>query len=196
MTLHKEGNACACARGEDGCPFMNEQFIDAKLTECGKDQATVAGDTLSQTPIPPQCVFVSPLFRTLETCSIALSKCAHLKDIPVIADEGIRERNGVHHCDMRSPKEEVAHLFPIVDFKNIKPGKDELFSEVRETEEEVAERGNNFFLSLQHREESTFAVFSHSSFLYNTLSRAFDTPDSQGKLFATSYSVLCINASN
>lgn len=123
---------------------------------------------------------MSPLSRTLQTGSIALSKVGSL-GIPLVAEEGLRERNGVHVCDKRSPKEDVMGLYPNVDFGRIIPGPDALFSQVRETEDELAARGKQFFLSLKDRPETSFAVFTHSSFLFNTLSRAFQKPDPSGK---------------
>lgn len=143
-------------------------------------QAGAAGATLLQTKPQPEFAFVSPLSRTLETAAIALSNPASLK-IPLVAEESIRERNGVHVCDKRSAKEDITGLYPSVDFGNIAPGPDTLFSEIRETEDALAARGKAFFLSLKDRPEKSFVVFTHSSFLYNTLTRAFETPDDYGK---------------
>lgn len=179
-TKHKEGQPCQCFSRQKGCPYTNEIHTDAKLTQRGRLQAAAAGASLLLTKPLPQFAFVSPLSRTLETASIALSKAAALK-IPLVAEETIRERNGVHVCDKRSAKEDIMLLFPSVDFGAIPPGPDTLFSEVRETEDELAARGKTFFLSLKDRPEKSFVVFTHSSFLYNTLTRAFETPDDYGK---------------
>lgn len=177
---HTEGTPCKCALKQKGCPYINEEHTDARLTQRGRLQAVAAGPRLLQTFPVPQCAFVSPLSRTLQTATIALSKASALS-ISLIAEESLRERNGVHVCDKRSPKEDIMDLYPSVDFGTIVPGPDALFSEIRETEEELAARGKKFFLSLVDRPESSFAVFTHSSFLFNTLSRAFQTPDPSGK---------------
>lgn len=159
----------------------NESHTDAKLTQRGRLQASAAGAKILQTKPLPQYGFVSPLSRTLQTASIALARAGSLK-IPLVADERIRERNGVLFCDKRSPKEDVMHLYPNVDFGNIAPGEDNLFSMIRETEDELASRGKQFFLSLKDRPETCFAVFTHRSFLYNTILRAIEKPDPKGKL--------------
>lgn len=141
-------------------------------------QASAAGSGLLYTKPVPEAAFVSPLSRTLETATIAVGKMSG--GIPIVAVEDLRERNGVHVCDKRSAKEEVAGLYPSVDFVEILPGPDKLFSEIRETEGELAARGRQFFLGLRERPETSFVVFTHSSFLYNTLSKGFEAPDPKG----------------
>lgn len=177
---HKEGKKCLCTLGQPGCPYTNDAHFDAELTLRGRKQASAAGATLLQTRPIPECVFVSPLRRTLQTATIALSSCPDLK-VPVIAEEIIRERNGVHPCDKRSAREDVEDLFPTVDFGNIESGPDALFSEIRESEDDLAARGKKFFLSLRDRPETSFAVFTHSSFLFNTMTRSFKSPVANGK---------------
>lgn len=169
-----------CTRGLPGCPYLNDEHFDAHLTLRGRRQATAAGPRLLQTASPPEVVFVSPLSRTLQTATIALSKCPNLR-VPVIAEELTRERNGVHPCDKRSAREHVEATYPTVDFSNIEYGPDPLWTLKRETEDELAARGKRFFLSLKDRPETTFAVFSHSSFLYNTITRSFVSDDPNGK---------------
>lgn len=183
MRKHKEGSPCKCTLGLPGCPYKNEEHTDANLTQRGRLQAVAAGSRLLQTSPVPEFAFVSPLSRTLETATIALSKIGALA-VPLVAEESLRERNGVHVCDKRSAKEDVMGLYPTVDFRRITPGPDALFSQVRETEDELAARGKGFFLSLKDRPEKCFAVFTHSSFLFNTLSRAFQTPEPSGKTIA------------
>lgn len=181
-TRHKEGQPCKCSLGESGCPYMNEAHTDAHLTQRGRLQAGAAGVSLLRTRPLPEVGLVSPLSRTLQTATIACAKAAGMGlRLRLQAVEELRERNGVHACDKRSAKEDVMGLYPGVDFSGIASGPDALFSMVRETEKELAERGKQFFLGLKDREEKSFAVFTHSSFLYNTMSRAFLTPDPKGK---------------
>lgn len=189
MRKHKEGTPCKCTLGQPGCPYKNEEHTDAGLTQRGRLQAVAAGSRLLQTSPVPEFAFVSPLSRTLQTATIAMSKVGSLA-VPLVAEESLRERNGVHVCDKRSAKEDVMELHPTVDFGRIAAGPDTLFSQVRETEEELAARGKRFFLGLKDRPEKCFAVFSHSSFLFNTLSRAFQTPDPSGKTMAATLLLL------
>lgn len=173
---HREGQLCKCALGQPGCPYTNEEHTDASLTQRGRLQASAASASLLITA--PEIVFVSPLSRTLQTATIATYKaCLH---VPLVAEEALRERNGVHYCDKRSAKEDIINLYRSVDFSNIASGPDALFSMKRETEDELAYRGKQFFWSLKDRPEKSIAVFSHSSFLYNTISRSFQTPDMNG----------------
>lgn len=158
---------------------MNDEHLDAHLTQRGRLQAATAGSSLLQTTPAPQMAFVSPMSRTLQTATIALSKCAEL-NIPLIAEESIRERIGVHPCDKRSAREDIEKLYPGVDFSRIENGPDTIWTEQRETEDTLAARGKTFFLSLLKHPETTFAVFTHSSFLYNTINRSFVTSDPNG----------------
>ncbi|CAN8063943.1 unnamed protein product [Agarophyton chilense] len=173
---HPKGSVCLCTKGKPGCPFLNDEHFDAHLTQRGRLQAAAVGPSLLQTASPPEIVFVSPLSRTLQTAAVALSKWPNLK-APVIAEETIRERNGTHPCDKRSPREHVEAIYPIVDFSRIGYGPDPLWTVARETEEDLALRGKRFFESLKDRSETTYAVFTHSSFLYNTINRSFVASD-------------------
>lgn len=159
-----------------GCPYRNERNADARLTQRGRLQATTVGRKLMVTKPVPELVLVSPLYRTLQTCAIALSTVPHLC-VPVVADETIRERIGLHVCDRRSDKAHLLSYFNTVDFAHVAAGPDALFGPDRETEEATAKRGKHFLMSLLHREETSVALFTHSSLLYNTLSKALITPD-------------------
>ncbi|KAI0567405.1 Histidine phosphatase [Gracilaria domingensis] len=188
---HPNGSLCLCTRGKPGCPFLNEEHFDAHLTQRGRLQAAGAGSCLLQTASPPEVVFVSPLSRTLQTATIALSKCPNLK-APVLAEESIRERNGTHPCDKRSPREHVEATYPTVDFSRIQYGPDPLWTEARETEDDLAARGKQFFASLMDRPETTFAIFTHSSFLFNTINRSFVASDPKGKFTSTQRTLVYI----
>lgn len=161
------------------CPYLNSANEDARLTQRGRLQATTVGAKLVHTKPVPEVVLVSPLYRTLQTCSIALSTIPHLQ-VPIIAMEGIRERMGLHVCDKRSDKSKLQSSFSSVDFSHIEPGQDKLFLPQRETVEQTAKRGKAFLLSLRSRPETSIALFTHSSFLFNTLSRACETPNPEG----------------
>lgn len=183
MKLKQEGQPCPCIRGDEpNCPYKNAEHIDARLTQRGRLQATAAGPRLLATNPIPQVIFVSPLTRTLETCTIALSKIPSFK-VPIIAEERIRERMGGHICDRRSPVEEVEPRFSHVDFSRISKGQDTLFDDTLESPEAVSERGFAFFQSLAELPESSIAIVTHSSFLFNTISRKFKYTDQKGKFY-------------
>lgn len=177
----KEGTLCPCTRKEPGCPYTNLEHADARLTDLGRMQAARAGAALLHTTPVPQVVFVSPLFRTLQTATIALSTIPTLA-APLIACEEVRERYGQHVCDRRSRVEDVAGIFPTVHFARVQKGDDPLFDGKKESVDEAAERGKGFFLSLMERPETSIGVVTHSSFLFNTISRRLETPDPKGTL--------------
>lgn len=190
MSTHVEGTPCGCRTG-NACPYVNAEHTDAALTQRGRLQATAAGPRMLMTAPVPEVLFVSPLTRALQTATIALSSARGLR-VPVICDELLRERNGVHVCDMRSPVDALLPAFPTVDFRTIAPGTDPLFQPtVRETVEQLADRGKRFFWSLKDRPEDSIAVFSHSSFLLNTLTHAFLTPDPTGMFRERNHMLLC-----
>lgn len=172
------GKVCQCP---NDCVYKDALYTDAELTEKGHAQARAAGASLASRAPAPQVVFVSPLTRTLQTASIALHTIVGFRDLPVIAAEALRERNGVHFADKRSAVEQVKPSFPNIDFSNIATGPDPYYSNtVREKPHELVARSKAFFWSLQHRPEKCIAVFTHSSFLAHTLRDAFVTPHSYG----------------
>lgn len=167
---------------------MNEAFFDAELTMLGRrrDARGSAGMYLlkqGQHNALPEVAITSPLARAVETAIIACGE--GLSDIPVIADEGCRERTGLHPCDARKPAKDQAARFPRVDFRAITPGADPYHDAARrETEEELVQRGRGFFWSLRSRPEKIIAVFTHSSFLRNTLTHGIDAPQEIRERFA------------
>lgn len=166
--------ACACVSG-GSCAYKNEAHVDASLTVLGRKQASAAGASLLRAAAP-DVAFVSPLARTLETCSIAIGVGGGVGR--VVADERLRERYGVHCCDQRAAKSVQEARFPSVNFMRIAPGDDALHEkDVRETHDHVAERSREFFLELADVPEKSIAVFSHSAFFRETMRAAFTSPD-------------------
>lgn len=184
----KEGELCPCMQGLPNCPYMNDANEDARLTQKGRLQATTVGVKLIHTKPIPQIILVSPLFRTLQTAAIALSTVPQLQT-PVVVVEQIRERMGLHVCDKRSDKDKLIPRFGSFDFTGIDSGDDLTFPPCRESIEQTAKRGKAFFLSLRTRPEQSLAIFSHSSFLFNTISRTFETPNPHGMSLNHSFSL-------
>lgn len=171
---------CGCP-GE--CLFKSESLTDAELTLKGRRQASAAGASImSRSAMLPTVVVASPLRRTLQTASIAVANTP-LASLPMVALEGCRERIGVHVADKRSAVEDIAPAFPSFDFSAVAPGADAAFSDnTRETIEQIVERGRGFFWALRQRPEQVIAVFSHSSFLYNTIRNGFDLENAGSEL--------------
>ncbi|KAF5455923.1 hypothetical protein F2P56_025453, partial [Juglans regia] len=90
---------------------------------------------------------------------------------PFVAVELCRERLGVHPCDKRQSIREYRPLFPAIDFSLVENDDDILWKpNIRETDEEVADRGQKFLKWLWTREEKEIAIVTHSGFLFHTLS--------------------------
>jgi broad specificity phosphatase PhoE len=186
--------ACECARSGP-CAYRNKVHTDAQLTELGRRQAAAAGMQLLTLPgCLPDVVYVSPLTRTLQTASIALGKAPGMARTPLIADERLRERFGVHCCDQRSPVEDVMPAFPTVDFGMIQRGPDPLHKDdEREPNDHVAARAKTFLLDLLSRPEKNVAIFAHSAFYRETLRLAVLTPNPNvARRFATGEVRICL----
>lgn len=179
MSRLKEGQKCPCMFKKPGCPYLNPLNEDPELTLTGRLQATTVGPHLLNTHPQPEICFVSPLKRTLQTATFGLST-AHGLDIPMIAVEMVRERMGLHVCDKRTDKAKVSRNFRAVDFTDIPPGPEDYPVE-RETKIETAQRGRQFFLTLKDRPENSILVVTHSSLLYNTMSKCFECPNPKSK---------------
>ncbi|EPS62107.1 hypothetical protein M569_12686, partial [Genlisea aurea] len=95
---------------------------------------------------------------------------SNLNSPPILAVELCREHLGVRPCDKRRTINEYKCLFPAVDFSLIESDDDVLWKpDIRETNEELAARGINFFSWLFTRKEKEIAVVTHSGFLFHTL---------------------------
>lgn len=157
----------------------NPALLDPSLTFKGRRQAGASGAAILSANKFPELVIVSPMKRTCETAACALAMGA-LASIPVVAIEGCRERTGEHIYDGRKPVSDTAKQFPRFDFSQIDTGPDTRHDpHVRETIDQLVERGRGFFWELQHREEKIIAVFSHSSFLRNVLEHGMSRDDPQ-----------------
>ncbi|GER42106.1 phosphoglycerate mutase family protein [Striga asiatica] len=108
----------------------------------------------------------SPPILAVEQCREHLV----IQEASVRSDAGPSISWGVHPCDKRRSIGEYQCLFPAVDFSLIESDDDSAWkADVRETKEEVATRGKNFFNWLLTRKEKEIAIVTHSGFLFHTL---------------------------
>jgi len=124
---------------------------DPKLTELGIKQAqaihTAWTDEIIHGIPLPESLYSSPFSRALHTALITFDGVlieapnAPLGQKQPLIKEKLREINGVHTCDKRSPRSYIAKTFPQFD---IEPGfteADELWTmDHRETEDELTVR--------------------------------------------------------
>ncbi|KAL8554853.1 hypothetical protein ACS0TY_002870 [Phlomoides rotata] len=177
---------------------MSEEYFDAHLTQLGWQQVDNLRKHVHSTGLIKNIdmVITSPLLRTIQTAVGVFGGEAYtdkmdglplmvanagnsgrpaissLNSPPILAVELCREHLGVHPCDKRRSISEYERLFPAVDFSLIESDDDILWkADVRETKEEVADRGVNFINWLFTRKEKEIAVVTHSGFLFHTLAR-------------------------
>ncbi|KAL9597149.1 MAG: hypothetical protein Q9219_005315 [cf. Caloplaca sp. 3 TL-2023] len=133
------------------------RWRDARLTVTGIRQATSAKISWcrqlieSQAPAPEK-YYTSPLYRCLETANLTflnLPAFPYSPDDPnppvvpyaPVVKELLREANGVHTCDRRSPLSKLRADFPNMNFEEGFREEDELWdAKHRETNEELDAR--------------------------------------------------------
>lgn len=172
------------------------QLFDAQLSPLGWKQIdNLREHVLSHGLLKRiQLVIVSPLQRTMQTAvgvfggetieegtaEIPLmvaeandrgrGAVSSLNRPPFIAVELCRERIGVNTGDKRDRVSKYKTLFPAIDFSLIESDEDTWWTpHVRESDEDLAARGINFFNWLWTREEEEIAIVTHSAFLFQTL---------------------------
>ncbi|KMS99617.1 hypothetical protein BVRB_1g021880 [Beta vulgaris subsp. vulgaris] len=177
--------------------YLSYDYLDASLTPRGWEQVDNLQKHVRASGLNKkiELVITSPLTRTIQTAVgvFGAGDCADGINVrplmvadagnssrpaissfgcpPFLAVELCREHLGVHPCDKRRSKREYETQFPAIDFSLIENEEDILWKEdVRETDEEVAERGMKFLKWLWNRKEKEIAIVSHSGFLFHTLS--------------------------
>lgn len=155
-------------RGEKA--YLDWQHVDARLTDHGIGQAKAAADTIRADGVRFDRIFVSSLTRCLQTCHHAVP--AELRSGPVMVLEDIRETHGTHPVNKRRPASVLKREFPEYDFAHVVDEMDQLWSERRETPEELTKRVSSFLRFLMAQDASTMAVVSHS----DTLTSLFGLP--------------------
>ncbi|KAG3085054.1 hypothetical protein PI124_g19022 [Phytophthora idaei] len=146
---------------------MRPEFIDAPLTDHGKEQADAAAlmleKQIAKCGLKLQRIFVSPLDRTLQTYDRVF---ARLRDIPVSVVELARETLGVVNCDRRKLMTPKQAAYPQLDFNHVASEKDTWWQpDHRETREEIATRAAEFLDEVFYKKpESCVLVVSHSGF--------------------------------
>ncbi|KAI4318739.1 hypothetical protein MLD38_032409 [Melastoma candidum] len=177
--------------------LLNPQYLDAHLTELGWWQVDNLRKHVQSSGLSKKVdlVITSPLMRTLQTAVGVFGGEGYLNepDIPplmmenagksgraaisslncppIVAVELCREHLGVRPCDKRSSISDYRTLFPGVDFSLVESDEDILWkADIREANEELAERGRQFLSWLWTRREKEIAVVTHSGFLFHMLS--------------------------
>ena len=140
--------------------FRAPEVIDSPLTNVGHQQARVLAETIHEKNI--DLVLVSPLMRALQT--------AHgiFKDtnIPIRCLECLREYPiGEDTCNQRSDISLLRVRFPRIDFSKIEIDEDILWTETRETRENLQKRVDEAKRYIKTLPETKIAVVSHNGFI-------------------------------
>ncbi|KAI4342047.1 hypothetical protein MLD38_026709 [Melastoma candidum] len=170
--------------------LLNPQYLDAHLTELGWWQVDNLRKHVQTNGLSKKVdlVITSPLMRTLQTAVRVFGGegSLHEPDIPPLMMENagksgraaISSQNcppilAVELCreHLRSSISNYRTLFPGVDFSMVESDEDILWkADIREANEELAERGRQFLNWLWTRREKEIAVVTHSGFLFHMLS--------------------------
>ena len=125
--------------------IAEERFLDAPLSDHGREQARLAGEELARAlqETTVDVVLVSPLCRALETAELILSSAGISPPVRVI--ELLREAHGVRRCDARRPRSVAAARFPSFDFSAVETEDDTWHQPtVRESVQELQGRCQRF----------------------------------------------------
>ncbi|KAJ9445422.1 Phosphoglycerate mutase-like protein 1 [Diplonema papillatum] len=161
---HGEGTSNSAARLRGKEQYKSQEWLDARLTDLGKKQATDIAQYVAQSQLELDTVLVSPLRRATETGCIAFSSRAA---VPFIALEDLRERAHGNPCDKRKSTSELQREFPAVDYSELSEADPfaSLQGDSGESWLDTAKRANRFIDYLATRPETHLAAVTHSAFL-------------------------------
>ena len=113
-------------------------------------------------------VLVSPLSRAIQTGLLAIPYRQ-----PFVIEDDIRERIGVHPCDMRRSRAEIKADFPEVDVKTLASEEDDKWTPEREPMPELIARTVRVMHKLKNMAQTHIGLVTHNDFLTALL---FDAP--------------------
>ncbi|KAL8700666.1 MAG: hypothetical protein Q9201_005321 [Fulgogasparrea decipioides] len=154
-------------------------WADAHLTELGIQQAQAVNTfwkhqvAEARTPLPER-YYTSPMYRCLETANHTFADLDLPAEKPYkpVVKEFLREVNGVHTCDRRSPKSALVAAFPNFTFEPGFAENDELWTpDHRETNAEIDERMQRLLDDIFRHDSTTFISFTCHSGAISSLLR-------------------------
>ncbi|CAM9791851.1 unnamed protein product [Phaeothamnion confervicola] len=191
--VHNDAAACL---GYDA--YKDEVYSDARLSPAGVAAAREARHILGALRPPPELVITSPLTRAVQTAILLFhgtgsgeggggsgggseggggigcdsSQGGTGPVVPICAAENCREGHGLHPCDRRRTRTELAAEFgAAVDFSGISET-DELWRpEARESMEHLGRRAADFLAAVLRRPERHVVVVAHGVFIETLLAR-------------------------
>ena len=144
--------------------FFDKNYYDTKLTDLGMQQSIDLGNTWDNKK-NIELIVVSPLSRTLQTCS-NIFKDTNCK---IIALDCIKEYpQGKHTCNKRINKKELIQKYPNIDFNYLDSEEDEMWREGRiETMDELLQRINDFYdwIKINANDYNNIAMVGHNGII-------------------------------
>ncbi|KAI0769902.1 phosphoglycerate mutase-like protein [Fomes fomentarius] len=160
---------------------------DPNLIPTGEEQAKAASTawkTELKHGIPlPQKHYASPLQRALNTFRLTFQEGGFVdrSSLRVTILENLREENGVHTCDKRSPRrvivDELKYEPPIYSFEDGFTEEDQLWkADTREEKSEVAERAATVFNRIFAQDKETYICITAHSGIINGFLKTMGRP--------------------
>jgi broad specificity phosphatase PhoE len=134
---------------------------DSSLVKEGENEAKNLNSEIHKLNF--DTVLVSPLTRTIQTCLLATKNIKK----PIIAIEWVREYPcGVHTPNNRKSVSFLKDKYTNIDFSEIEEDDDTIWDPVnKETKKQLDYRIEKFKEWINKRQENTFVLFSHASFI-------------------------------
>jgi len=168
---------CTGSEKQADNPYQRPEVLDPPLTALGRQQAKDLRPTC-RSLAGVELVVVSPMRRATETALLAFEGAAPSgKPIRFLGHSDVTENNGKNICDKRRCLTEIKMDFPSVDWSHIEHEEDPLWTEKRESGQELADRNYAFLLWLRTRPEKEVAVTTHSATLFNLLNTTLECLD-------------------
>lgn len=157
--------------------------FDPALTPQGEKEARAVFADGSLANFVPTLALVSPLWRTLQTCTLALRQACELgHECPrIVATDGVREHNNCNPCNHRRviSQEEHAREFPEVDLSLVDPvgppnGAEWVDASYKDAFGLLRARARSMLDDLAARPDEQIAVFTHGTFIRAVISEVLD----------------------
>lgn len=151
--------------GVDTNPYSHPDCpVDPDLTEVGERDAARARGAVAQAIGDRRVVcVVSPLRRTLQTATRVRPPDDGFRHVVVV--DAVREHFGLHVCDSLRKDFDRSAEFPFDWTRAQAAAADPARTDVRETFEELVQRGHDAVRVLREMGELEYVVVTHSSFL-------------------------------
>ena len=144
--------------------YYDPKNTDPHLTEYGVVEATRMYNGWKERRFI-DCVYVSPLSRTLETAECVFGKYPSVKVI--VSDLLLEAPLGKHTPNFRKPKSQLKNLYPMYDFEGL--DEHQIKYSCEETNADLKERVDQFVNMLHSQSCSNICLVGHSSFLQEFL---------------------------